>query len=325
MTTSTSRRRTSAGSSRSRSSRTPSNRRNEDKPTRLRLKLSPPSKENEESTAENTQTVPPSETSRPPPRQPRQSSTASIDMCAPIIRPLKRTRVHDTSESDISVLDLGPSLTQPDRRIPTGDPTLAVTRTALLNAATRILEAEIRARHPLPAHPNPPPPPLSNEVNAYQPIQRPRAEESESEPVSSGSNLSPADESLPPISLRHQHPELHVDLQPRTGLRAPPRRRRISRITGPYTGDIHLLGYGYGFGGYERVQERSDFYVVESDSEGDIRSTSADASQSAQAARRRLEHPAGSWDRHGSDLFTTGLSEYEQSLELFPGVEIDEM
>lgn len=319
-TTSTPRRRTSAGSNNSHHPRTPPSQHDQDKPVRLRLKLSPTSKKNEEAANKNTQAEPPGESSHPPLCLPSQTLSASIDMCAPIIRPLKRSREHDISESDISVLDLGPSLTRPDiNHLPPGDPTVA---------ATRILEAELRSRRPLEPYPNPPRP-RPNERDASYAIQRRRAEESESEPVSSGSNVSPTDESLPPISLRRNQQELHLDLQMRTGLRAPPRRR--VRVRTPVTGDIHLLGYGWGFGGHERVQDRSDFYIVESDSEGYIHSTSAAVHGSAEdrpstrAARRRAGYPVGSWDRRSSDLFTTGLSHYEQTLDLFPEVEVDDM
>lgn len=327
-TTSTPRRRISAGSDASHSSHTPPNHSGEDKPVRLGLKLSPPRKQTEEDAKENAQTDPPNQVSAPRPRQSNPSPSISINMCAPIIRPLKRSREHDASESDISVLDLGPSVTQSDMHSSAGDPTFSETRVAMLNAAIRVHESQLGLQHrPLEPYPYPQRR-RSNDGTSYYPVQRASAEECESEPVSSGSNVSPADESLPALTLRHHQPELHIDLQSRTGLRAPPRRRAL-RVRGPIAGDIHCLGYGWGFGGYDRVQEQSDFYIIESDSEGGIRSTTSsvhgqEALNSAQAARR-VGHAVGTWDRRSSDLFTTGLSEYEQGLELFPGVEVDDI
>lgn len=332
-TTSASRRRASASPDPPHASPPPTQR-DGDNPVRLRLKVSPPNKKHGDDTNGNGQTDPPNEATHPRIQLPNPSPSTSTNMCAPIIRPLKRTREHDVSESDISVLDLGPSLTQLDNRASAGEPTLAETRSAPLNAATRIRESRFSLRNgplgPLDPYPYPPRSRL-NDVHSYYQHQRARAEVIDSEPVSADSDVSPADESLPNLTLRRHQPELYLDLRHRTGLRAPP-RRRVSRSRSPFTGDIHCLGYGFGFGGYERVQDQSSFYIVESDLGGDIRSTarsssheSVEVSHSAQAGPRRVRYPIGSWDRRSSDLFTTGLPEYEQELELFPGVDVDEM
>lgn len=323
-TTSSRRRRASTGPERPHAPPPPTQR-DEDKLVRLGLKVSPPNKKNGEDTNGNGLAYPSNEGTHPPIQLLNPPRPTSTDMCAPIIRPLKRTREHNVSESDISVLDIGPSLTQLDNRTSAGEP---------IPDETRIRESRCSLRNgplgPLDPYPYPPRSRL-NDIHSYYQHHRARAEVIDSEPVSADSEVSPAVESLPNLSLRRRQPDLYLNLQHRTGLRAPP-RRRVSRSSSPFTGDIHCLGYGFGFGGYEGVQEQSNFYIVENDLAGDIRSRAfssshdpVEVSHSAQIAPRRVRFPIGSWDRRSSDLFSTGLAEYEQELELFPSVDLGEM
>lgn len=309
-------------------------------PIRLKFRLSSPdNQDGEDSSNENTQAPPCKPTSiRLHVSTPRSSASAG----APIIRPIARSREHVISESDISVLDLGPSLTQSHLHQPV--PALSALheeRNARLNAVARASRAH---RYGPTSYNRWPPQVLLSEANARQPARPRHAEASEFEPVSPDSNVSPQnDQSRLPLTLRRHQEELrlglpptqrfplsmrrhqanpHVDVpsSPGPGLRTPPRRPGRPNLTG----DIHCLGYGHGFGGFESYQDRSDFCISGDEMSfmlNRVLSTPARHASTSRRARPSL----GTWDRRSSDLFTTGLSEIEQDEDLFPADGGEEM
>lgn len=286
---------------------------------RLKLKLGPPGERHERDAPANG-SLPPDPPRHAISRQlPRSTPSPSLSAGAPIIRPIVRSREHVVSESDISVLDLGPSLTESHLQRPVRTPAPAsATRFSLLNSAVHASEFHHGFQ------------PRSNEPSAYLPSQQVRTDpDPDVELSTSDSNVSPTnDQPLVPLSIRRRRPPLRLSIPRDSGLRAPP-RRRVSRNRVPFTGDIHCLGYGHGFGGYEQVHEWSDFYICEEDSDGEFLPSVShgpwETPLSVRAAARRARRAFGQWDRRSSDLFTTGLSEYERDLGLFSDGAVDDM
>lgn len=103
---------------------------------------------------------------------------------------------------------------------------------------------------------------------------------------------------------------------PGQGLRAPPRRPGRPNLTG----DIHCLGYGYGFEGFEAHQDRSDFFII-GDEMSPILNPRSSTSTTASSGSQQAKRSRGTWRRRSWDLLTTGLSEFEQTMDLFPNGE----
>ena len=269
----------------------------------------------------------------------------------------RRNLLHFPSESDISALDIGPSLIQTHSQ-----------RTA---QSVRLTPAPIASRTgflrvlPVTRWPNTPPEirwsgSLPEITRPGRPRSRLRVEELESNAVASGSaSISPeflttrpnqqsALHSLPgPFTFRPQEParpdrpgsrfcvedldfgtvtsdsasispELLLSNRIRRQetlhqLPYPPFLYRTWRGPTPIAGDIHMLGYGYGYGA--RKYTHVDL-AMNLDSGNNITYASQLPSP------HHAPPPVGPYDSY-PNIFTAGMADYERSLELYKSLEDD--
>lgn len=298
--------RKSNGSERSPSSEPPGD--TKKPPTHIKLKLSPPQtaakdKNDPAPTNENHQTdAPPNRLFFPHLELLSPTPTGStIDTTA---RATGHSRACVVSESEISVLDLGPSLANPHGEFPD-------------------------APHEYP--------PSSPERDFFRTKRRvPPAQADPGHTDTSGQSL--PGESLdpgaviagsasvvndPPLYLRRHQPELHVSMPPPNPSSS---LRRSYRNRVPLSGDIHQLGYGYGYDGFDR-----DHFHAEDEPDRDIRASSVSHSpcslssvRPARLAVHRSRSSFGGMDKEYTVLFTANMSEDESSSQLFTGVASDE-
>lgn len=334
------------------------------KPMRTNMKLSPPGNKAEnmdENVVTDQDELNDSSHSSFHSHAQQTTSTPALSATRGFASAPRRKHLNFPSESDISALDIGPSLTQShlQRSVPG-----RVSRAPIASPVgfLRVLPVTTGSN-------TSPCPGRSTEIRR---IERPKSrlciEDLESEAVTSGSaSISPElltgyprrqgiHHSLPVTSSLLLSESIKLD-RSRSGLRVddfeseavtsggvsispqlltsrprpqdavhmlppPSTFPRTWRRQVPITGDIHMVGYGYGYGGYQGyagyygydISTHFDF-AVNTDHENMTASPLAPGPRRASPPKRRFDPYPNS--------FTAGMADYERSLELYKRLEDD--